>query len=241
MGTISEFIEKSNAAQTVEELFAVYEKAVGAYGFDRIMYSVLLPHPHYDSLRSPSLMKNYPDDWIKHYVEHGFIQKDPVRKCCTMARLPFTWERMMSRLQLTSRQKQFMLDGEEAGLKDGVAIPLHGPFGELFGVGMASSAGKTDVTKHLSELNLLTVQFHNAYLALDQKDFAPPPEVNLTFREREVLLWCAKGKSNWVIGEILNISEHGVDFHMRNILAKLNADSRITAAVKAIRRGLISP
>ena len=66
-----------------------------------------------------------------------------------------------------------------------------------------------------------------------------PETETLTRRELEVLKWCAAGKSNWAIGEILGISEHGVDFHMRNILRKLDADTRVTAVVKALHGGLI--
>lgn len=241
MGRISDFIEATNAAETTDEVFCLYEKAVAEFGFDRIMYSVLLPHPLYDSINSPSVMKNYPDDWIKYYVEQGFVIKDPVRKHCSITRLPFTWKSMMSKMDLVSEEKRVMVEGEEAGLNDGIAIPLHGPYGELFGVGMASSNGGADPAAHLSSINLLTVQFHNAFLSLDQPDRVNALPIRLTPREREVLLWCMKGKSNWVIGEILNISEHGVDFHMRNILSKLKTDSRITAIVKAIRLGMISP
>ncbi|SIS52596.1 regulatory protein, luxR family [Insolitispirillum peregrinum] len=43
-----------------------------------------------------------------------------------------------------------------------------------------------------------------------------------------------------MIGELLHISEHGVDYHFRNILRKLEADSRITAVVKGLYYGVIS-
>ena len=84
-------------------------------------------------------------------------------------------------------------------------------------------------------------QFHNTFLSLDRRDDLIEPTIHLTPREREVLLWAMQNKSNWVIGEILNISEHGVSFHMRNIFMKLGTDSRITSVVKAIRKGLIAP
>lgn len=69
----------------------------------------------------------------------------------------------------------------------------------------------------------------------------PLPPVHLTAREHEILQWCAMGKGNWAISEILHISEHGVDFHLRNVLRKLDADSRVTAVVKGLRLGLINP
>ena len=47
------------------------------------------------------------------------------------------------------------------------------------------------------------------------------PEPRLSDREIEVLGWVARGKSNAVIGDILGISAHTVDAHMRRICLKL--------------------
>jgi len=85
---------------------------------------------------------------------------------------------------------------------------------------------------------LLSVQFHTAYTGLSKPVGEAAPR--LTPREREILSWCAQGKSAWVVGEILHIAEHSVEWHLRNIFRKLNVDSRITAVVKALHLGLIS-
>jgi len=237
---ISDFIEATNAAQTTDEVFSLYEKAVTSFGYDRIMYSALTHHPVHDSVSSPSIMKNYPDDWVDYYVEQGFVKTDPVRKYVIASRGPFTWDAMEKRLELGPAQSDVMNGGREAGLLDGIAIPLHGPFGEVLGVGLASSTGGIDPKQHLSTIHLLTVQFHTVFANLLETEKRALPPIHLTSREREVLQWCKAGKSNWAIGEILNISEHGVDFHVRNIFNKLNADSRITAVVKALYLGLIA-
>ena len=117
---ISEFIDSTNAAKSAEEVFHLYEKAVAYYGFDRIMYSALTRHPAHDSISTPSIMRNYPDDWINHYVEKGYIQTDPVRKYGIATRGPFTWEGMEEKLQLSPAQKDVMNGGREAGLHNGI-------------------------------------------------------------------------------------------------------------------------
>lgn len=63
----------------------------------------------------------------------------------------------------------------------------------------------------------------------------------LSPRQKEVLSLISPGKSNNEIAECLNISEHTVDFHVRNIFDKLHVNSRITAVVKAISLKLIAP
>ncbi len=237
---VDDFIEATNTAATPEEVFGHYERVLGAIGMDRIMYSALTSHSTYDSIAAPSVMRNYPEDWIKHYVARGYIQKDPVRTHTICSRVPYTWKEMMETVSLTKEERCVMEEGEEAGLFDGAAVPLHGPFGEVMGVGMASSVGGIDTKVHLARIHAYTVQFHTAFTALTQPNSLKNNLVSLTPREREVLQWCATGKSNWTIGEILNISEHGVEFHIRNILTKMNADSRLTAVVKALRNGIIT-
>ncbi len=63
---------------------------------------------------------------------------------------------------------------------------------------------------------------------------------NLSEREKEVLTWSKRGKSSWEISAILNISERTVNFHVNNIMQKLNAVSRTQAVAVAIERGLIN-
>lgn len=61
----------------------------------------------------------------------------------------------------------------------------------------------------------------------------------LTPRELEVLRALADGFANREIADRLKISEHTVKFHVSQILAKLNAESRAEAVATGIRRGLI--
>jgi DNA-binding NarL/FixJ family response regulator len=62
---------------------------------------------------------------------------------------------------------------------------------------------------------------------------------NLTSREVQVLDELAKGLSNKEIADILNISEHTVKTHLKNILGKLHAADRTEAVTTAIQRGII--
>jgi len=55
----------------------------------------------------------------------------------------------------------------------------------------------------------------------------------LTDRERQVLEQVARGKSNKVIAQALDISHNTVKLHVRHIMAKLDLGSRVEAAVFA--------
>lgn len=76
-----------------------------------------------------------------------------------------------------------------------------------------------------------------ATLPLDSK---AAPAVKLTPRERQVLLWCAYGKTSWEIGRILECKESTVNFHVGNILRKFDVETRVAAVIKAIRYNLLT-
>lgn len=64
-------------------------------------------------------------------------------------------------------------------------------------------------------------------------------EERLTPREVDVLEWCAHGKSNWSIGQILGMTENTVKFHLKNMSRKLDASAKHQVVAEARRRGLL--
>lgn len=62
---------------------------------------------------------------------------------------------------------------------------------------------------------------------------------NLTAREQEVLAQVALGMSNVEIAEALSITERTVEFHVTNLLTKLDVTSRVELAVWAMGRNII--
>jgi DNA-binding CsgD family transcriptional regulator len=67
-----------------------------------------------------------------------------------------------------------------------------------------------------------------------------PGAGRMTARESEVLGWVAAGKSDWAIGQILNISGKTVNFHVENAKRKLGVGTRVQAVIAAMRTGIIS-
>jgi two-component system, NarL family, nitrate/nitrite response regulator NarL len=66
----------------------------------------------------------------------------------------------------------------------------------------------------------------------------PIDSVKLTERERETLSLIAAGHSNKLIARKLKITEGTVKVHVKHLLRKLNLDSRVEAAVWAVKQGL---
>jgi DNA-binding CsgD family transcriptional regulator len=78
-------------------------------------------------------------------------------------------------------------------------------------------------------------------LAAHLRPRPPSAGIDLTKREIEVLRLLAEGKSTSAIVNDLYLSIHTVRNHVRNILTKLNAQSRLEAVAIATRQGLLGP
>jgi NarL family two-component system response regulator LiaR len=64
--------------------------------------------------------------------------------------------------------------------------------------------------------------------------------IDLTDREREVLLLLAKGMTNKQIGKRLHLSPFTVRYHVSQLIKKLGAANRAAVVATATRQGLIS-
>ncbi|WP_159884960.1 response regulator [Paenibacillus puerhi] len=64
-----------------------------------------------------------------------------------------------------------------------------------------------------------------------------PEKSPLTLREKEILECVARGRSNKEISEELDISEHTVKNHLKNILHKLHLDNRVQLMRYAYEKG----
>jgi DNA-binding response OmpR family regulator len=95
------------------------------------------------------------------------------------------------------------------------------------------------ITKPI-DFDILTAIVH-ARLGRVPRAAVGPRTIDLTDRETETLTWAARGKTSSEIGTILGLTKRTVDFHIDNARLKLNATSRMHAAVKAAAHQLIEP
>jgi two-component system nitrate/nitrite response regulator NarL len=92
----------------------------------------------------------------------------------------------------------------------------------------AAATGKLVVSERLTELLA-------AALRSEANSPQDPEEAALTQREHEILALIAEGLSNKLIARALEISPGTVKVHVKNVLRKLNLNSRVEAAVWALK------
>jgi DNA-binding CsgD family transcriptional regulator len=78
-----------------------------------------------------------------------------------------------------------------------------------------------------------------AMVSRDPQTTIEPHGIELTPRERDVLVLMAEGASNKTIARQLGISVHTAKFHVGSVLDKLDATGRTDAVAHAARRGVI--
>lgn len=105
--------------------------------------------------------------------------------------------------------------------------------------GMPQAPGQREL--YLAEL--LMPNLHMAFQRMREgeqengKDAAGEPL--LSVRELQVLSWVRDGKTNYEIGQILDISPLTVKNHVQKILRKLNVSNRAQAVASGVANGLI--
>lgn len=243
IGDFENFVINSSSAKTADELFEHFITSVKRHGYDRIIFSIVNDQDLSPEGKSLGVCNNYPEDWQKYYLEKRFDQIDPVIRYGGMATEGFKWDDIAKKLDLTAKQTSLLEQGKEAGLNNGILIPLRGPRAQLSGFGLASSDKIDACNPHIDLINAYCQQFFLCYKRL----FAIPKTeekqsgLSLTPKETLILTWAASGKTDEDIATILNLSRHTVDTHMRHVFRKLDVTNRIQAVVKAIMEGIITP
>jgi len=241
MQTLEDYIERTQACGSEEELFRQFDIFVGSYGVDVSSYHVLAENLRAIPIESGLVRQTFPDDWVKRYINHQYSNIDPVLEQSRREARPFHWFDVDKKFTLSAQQKQFLRELKDAGLTDGIAVPVFGPMGTIayFGLGCVNDTLKLTEGQQL-ELQFACLQTHNRYFELAHINTNQPSKP-LSPREKQVLSLVAAGLSNNYIAERLGISENTVDTMMRRAFTKLGVNNRISAVLKGIGCGLILP
>jgi DNA-binding CsgD family transcriptional regulator len=238
-----DFIERTSKADSLNKLFCLLVEAAERIGFDHLAYGALTHTelPRLVDRPKPAIALNYPGHWQNYYMEHNYRYIDPIVIYAPFIAGPFLWDRLAIRYDLNRKQLQLLNEAREAGLKNGLTVPLHGPSGKVAVVSFASRFDDANPQAQLSRLNALASQFHVEFTNLALALQGNIRTVELSPREKDCIYWVAHGKTSWEISVILDINRNTVDFHIKNAMNKLDAPNRIAAVFKAIRLGIIDP
>jgi LuxR family transcriptional regulator, quorum-sensing system regulator BjaR1 len=238
--TLEEFIFYSRHANSVKELFSMYETVMKHYGFDHLAHAVISDH---DTLKNGNPLgltaQNNLNGWEKHYQEQNYITIDVAPQITYSKAGFFTWNEMKQQA-LSHEQFAVFNEAEEFKLYGGINVSIHNPNGVKCVVIAASNQQDFLVNQHTKDIiNILAHQFNTCFLSLTKHD-AVQEKTLLTHKEEEVLRWISKGLSKNDIGDKMNISTHTVSYYMRSIFKKMGTNNTVNTVVKAIKEELIT-
>lgn len=235
---VQDYTRAIEAAQDNEALWRLAVRFFRSHGIPRIAYMHQPPYGAPDAGQTTIRHDGFPYEWVEDYVGKRLYRVDPHAIFSQQAARPFFWSDIENLRDVTPAERTYLDKLGAADLGDGLGIQVFGPSGRngYCGIGIDPKA------PHLTDRQIREFQWfcqvaHLRYCEI-RVESLPSPQP-LTPRERDILDWVARGKSNSVIADLLGISPHTVDTHLRRIYAKLGVSDRISAALAGVGVGLI--
>lgn len=240
---LTSFIGDLEQARTVDELEQLFLKFIGDLGLSVFTYVSLRTGGVAEGEAARPVISNYPEEWRRHYDGQHYEMVDPVLDRAATSVVPVMWSDLIYDPTVKGDQKIIFHEAREFGLTQGMTIPIHSRNSFAI-VSLASDQPDSEFRQaipHLKHLvHLGALYYHERVSALREeavRDVLNP----LSRREREALLWAARGKTAWETGEILSISENTVKQYLKSAMEKLGVSSKPQAVVKAIMTYQIFP
>jgi len=197
---------------------------------------------HVDIRRHPDKairLLNYPGEWVEYYDANSLGLSDPVHRASHVTSQGFAWSRIPDMIALTPRDRDILARGGSNGIGDGFTVPAHVP-GESHGsCSFANPAGTPLPGEDLPLAQLVgTFAFEAArrlWRVRPEKPLAP-----LTDRQRECLIWVARGKTDWEIAQILGIAHQTVVLHLKHARDRFGGGKRTSLVAQALYDSSIS-
>lgn len=237
---VQDFVSAAADIDSMASLRALLDGVVRELGFDyyALTHHVRFGHPSVGHVR----LSNYPLEWLAKIREDD-SQVDPVLRAAERTSSGFRWDQLERLVPCTAKDRMRMEQANRHGLAQGFTVPNHVP-GEAFG--SCHFAIRPD--RPFPELNVSAAQalgnfaFEAARRLLAERVIQSDEYVipaPLSDRQRECLLFVARGKSDNVIAQLLDIRPRTVNEHIEAAKRRYSVASRAQLLVRALFRSEI--
>lgn len=197
---------------------------------------------HVDFLAAPERgirIHNYPEEWARWFDERRLGVTDPVHRASQRCMAGFLWHDMSRYDPQRPSDEEVLAAARHHGIGDGLTVPAHLPGDAHGSVSFAWEPGREASHEALLFARMIGGPAFEAARLLAHPELARTGP-RLTDRQRECLIWAAKGKPIWKIARILGLSPDTVREHLRNARLRYDANGGITLTVRALYDGDIS-
>lgn len=234
---MDDILTRIASAQTLPLLWRQMTRYYIQHGFEAISYYWVRNATNLPA--TVPLQHGFAKEEIELYLSYDFQRLDIVPRQALAAGMPIRWTDVWRSSELTSEEREFLAAMRAINFSDGFSMPCYGPNNRNAVVGISKMTRHADTSpSHIALLHFAAQAAHLRICTLFADEVTRDRQ--LSTREKEILDWVARGKSNSVIAEILEISPGTVDTYMRRIYGKLEVSDRTSAAVKGVGLGLIA-
>jgi DNA-binding CsgD family transcriptional regulator len=227
-------------ARSVAELESIGTDFAQSIGCRYFSYVVSRPPGGGVVCRNP-FVTSYASEWKARYLTRKYQFYDPVVTVSKRTRVPFFWGQRGFLRAFEKAERYVFYEAAEFGILEGYAVPVVGPDldAAVFSVVVDSRNGISDIVEEkIGELQIFATRFHDAAVRFENSE-AGHADIELSTREKEVLIWTAEGLSSELVAVQLGLSTSAVNYHVTNCCRKLGAGNKIHAVALAIRMNLI--
>lgn len=236
---IDAFVRELNQIETQIDLAELLAEISGEMGF---AFFALTHHVDIRQAPRPAIrLANYPSDWVEIFDEQKLGPSDPVHRASQLTSVGFPWSRLPSLICLTPRDHEVLASAARRGIGEGFTIPAHVPGESNGSCSFATHAGATLREEHLPAAQLVgAFAFEAARRVWRVRAGELTAAPRLTDRQRDCVLWAARGKSDWEIARILGLSHETVIQYLKRARERYGVAKRTQLAIHALFSGAIS-
>ncbi|PJI87211.1 helix-turn-helix transcriptional regulator [Sphingomonas koreensis] len=210
---------------------------------ERLGFTYFALTHHTDILDAPDAMirlHNYPEAWVDHFDRHRLGLSDPVHRASHRTNAGFPWNRVSDLIEMTPGDHRHIDMARAHGLVDGFTVPSN-IVGEATGsCSFAIGRDRTLPVDTLQWAQLVGIaSFEGARRIWLAGNRPPGPRPRLTDRQRDCLIWAARGKTAWEISRILGISEETVVRHLKHARDRYGVEKQTSLLIRALFDGII--
>lgn len=235
---VDAFVRDVGGSKSESELAEALGIICREMGFD---YFALTHHVDIQQAPQPAIrLHNYPQQWVEYFDDQRLGPSDPVHRASHVTSIGFSWSELPRMIELTPRDREILAEAGSNGIGDGFTVPANVP-GESHGsCSFAMRPGQPILEDHLPVAQLVGAFAFEAARRLWRMRASRAPLPRLTDRQRDCVVWAARGKSDWEISRILGISHETVVQHLKHARERYGVGKRTLLAVHALFDGTIS-
>lgn len=226
----SERIARSSSLDQLQDTLSELTSSVG------FRHYALIEHVEVSRGKTqPIRLHSYPELWANRF-ESDIGARDPIVTLSSRSCSAFSWNATSVQQRLDCGGRELISEARKAGVRDGVTVPANLAGRASGSCSFATPTRDVDLPSTLRDLQHLGTLLFEAAVHLNEADHLERVP-RLTARQRECVLWVARGKSDWEIGQILGLSQLTVSEHMKKAQEAFEVSRRTALLSRALSLG----